>query len=94
MAKQSKRNELADDLKMGSIKKKSVPDTDRVEAITKKVYQQEDKKEAKGSLQYTSLGLPKKTHFLAKVTAMEEGTSLKGYIKRLIEKDLTERGKM
>lgn len=83
----------SDMLKNSLGKKKTVPDEKEVEKITKEVYGGWGS--AKGQpMQKTTLDLPKELHTKAKIFAMEQGKSLKGYIKELIEDDLKENGKL
>lgn len=68
--------------------------------IGKKNMPEEKKKTSKPSTlplsetKQINFRLPKKVHFLAKVTAMEKEQNLKDYITDLIIDDLAKRGKM
>lgn len=94
MAK-SKKDLLSGALSTAS-KKKAMPNVEEVEAITKEVYANKNDKLGKviEKTQRTTLDLPKSLHLKAKVHAMEEGTTLKKYIRKLIEADLQSKGKI
>ena len=94
MAK-SKKESFAETLKgKTKVAKKKVIDIDEAEAITKKVYKEPKEKEEKEEVQKTTIDLPKKIHFLAKMMAMKKGKKLKYYILDLITDDLKKEGEL
>lgn len=70
--------------------KKPISDIKENEEITKKVYKAKISNKSKK----TTIDLPEDIHMKAKMTAMEERTSLKDYIYNLIMNDLAKRGKV
>ena len=74
-------------------KKKAVPDVEKIEEITNKVYQKEPTKEKKEDatveeMQKTTLDLPKSLHLKMKMHAMSKGLTIRKYLIGLIKKDM------
>lgn len=83
------------------IGKKDIPDppqkeqtSEEIKAPVVKEGKKTEVKEKKGKIKKTNVELTEEMHFKAKVTAMEQGSSLKDYITKLIEADLKKKGKL
>ena len=89
MAKKDLSKDFAGVKKTKRVGKKQVADVEENEKITKKVYKPNSYKVKK-----TTIDFPEDIHMKAKIVAMEEKTSLKGYVLDLVMDDLAKRGKI
>ena len=97
MAK-SKKDAFKSQLLKGSVKKE-LPNTEEIEAITRKVYNEPEPVVAKEKkivqaepIQRTTFDMPKSIHLKAKMEAMKDGVSMKEFVLSLVETELAKRG--